>query len=43
MHQIELAAEAALPQLALEALDVAVHQRLNECVGAGRGNALIFP
>ena len=42
MHQPQRAAEAALPQLALEAAHIEVHQRLHEGIGAGGDEALIL-
>ena len=43
VHEPQRAAEPELPQLALQAPDVAVHQRLDEGVRAGGGKALILP
>jgi len=43
VHEIERAAEAALPQLALEAAQILLHQRLHESVGASGDEALILP
>ena len=43
MHQAQGAAEAAACELALQALEIAVHQRLDIGVGAGGDAALVFP
>ena len=43
MHQAQVAPEAARRELALEAPQVAVHQRLHIGVGAGGDAALVFP